>query len=83
MEFPAGMELPDGMELPEGMEMPEGMGNMFPGQDGNSQGSFPNRGQTGTAPTQGNNQWVLIAVTIVILAAGILIQLFLVENRRI
>ena len=72
MEFPAGMELPDGMELPEGMEMPEGMGNMFPGQDGNSQGSFPNRGQTGTAPTQVNNQWVLIAVTIVILAAGLL-----------
>ena len=72
MEFPAGMELPDGTELPEGMEMPEGMGNMFPGQDGNSQGSFPNRGQTGTAPTQVNNQWVLIAVTIVILAAGLL-----------
>ena len=72
MEFPAGMELPDGMELPEGMEMPEGMGNMFPGQDGNSQGIFPNRGQTGTAPTQVYNQWVLIAVTIVILAAGLL-----------
>jgi len=72
MEFPAGMELPDGMELPEGMEMPEGMGNMFPGQDGNSQGSIPNRGQTGTASAQVNNQWVLIAVTIVILAAGLL-----------
>ena len=72
MEFPAGMELPDGMELSEGMEMPEGMENMFPGQDGNSQGSFPNRDQTGTAPTQANNQWVLIAVTIVILAAGLL-----------
>lgn len=72
MEFPAGMELPDGMELPEGMEMPEGMGNMFPGQDGNNQGSFPDRGQTGTAPTQGNNQWVLLVVTVVILAAGLL-----------
>ena len=72
MEFPAGMELPDGMELPESMEMPEGMENMFPGQNGTNQGNFPDRGQAGTAPTQVNNQWVLIAVTIVILTAGLL-----------
>ena len=67
-----GMELPEGMEMPEGMEIPEGMGNMQPGQNGNSQGGFPDRGQTGTAPTQGNNQWVLLVVTMVILAAGLL-----------
>ena len=67
-----GMELPEGMEMPEGMEIPEGMGNMQPGQNGNSQGGFPDRGQTGTAPAQGNNQWVLLAVTAVILAVGLL-----------
>ena len=67
-----GMELPEGMEMPEGMEIPEGMGNMQPGQNGNSQGGFPDRGQTGTTPTQGNNQWVLLTVTIVILVAGLL-----------
>ena len=61
-----------GMEFPEGMEMPEGMENMFPGQDGSSQGSFPDRAQTGTTPTQGNNSWVLLIVAIVILAAGLL-----------
>ena len=72
MEFPGGMEMPEGIELPEGMAMPEGMENVFPGQNGNSQGSFPDRGQTGTTPTQGNNQWVLLTVTIVILAAGLL-----------
>ena len=55
-----------------GMELPEGMENMQPGQNGNSQGGFPDRGQTGTAPTQGNNQWVLLAVTMVILVAGLL-----------
>ena len=68
----SGMERPEGMEMPEGMEIPEGMGNMQPGQNGNSQGGFPDRGQTGTAPTQGNNQWVLLVVTMVILAAGLL-----------
>ena len=67
-----GMERPEGMEMPEGMEIPEGMGNMQHGQNGNSQGGFPDRGQTGTTPTQGNNQWVLLAVTMVILAAGLL-----------
>ena len=71
-EFPEGMEIPEGIELPEGMEIPEGMGNMQPGQNGNSQGGFPDRGQTGTTPTQGNNQWVLLTVTIVILAVGLL-----------
>ena len=60
------------MEFPEGMELPEGMENMFPGQNGNSQGGFPDRGQTGATPTQGNNQWILLSVTIVILAAGLL-----------
>lgn len=61
-----------GMTPPEGMEIPEGMENMFPGQTGNSQGGFPDRGQTGDAPTQGSNQWVLLVVTIVTLAAGLL-----------
>ena len=67
-----GMTPPDGMETPDGMEMPEGMENMFPGQNGTNQGNFPDRGQTGTASTQGDNQWILLAVTIVILAAGLL-----------
>ncbi len=46
--------------------------NMFPEQTGSSQGGFPDRAQTGTAPTQINNQWILLTVTIVILAAGLL-----------
>ena len=61
-----------GMTPPEGMEMPEGMENMFPGQNGNSQSGFPNRGQTGDAPTQEANQWVLLVVTVAVLAAGLL-----------
>ena len=61
-----------GMTPPEGMEMPEGMENMFPGQNGNSQSRFPNRGQTGDAPTQEANQWVLLVVTVAVLAAGLL-----------
>ena len=66
------MTPPDGMETPDGMEMPEGMENMFPGQNGTNQGNFPDRGQTGTVPTQGNNQWITLTVTIVILAVGLL-----------
>lgn len=61
-----------GMTPPEGMEIPEGMENMFPGQNGNSQSGFPNRGQTGDAPTQEANQWVLLVVTVAVLAAGLL-----------
>ena len=61
-----------GMTPAEGMEMPEGMENMFPGQNGNSQSGFPNRGQTGDAPTQEANQWVLLVVTVAVLAAGLL-----------
>lgn len=60
-----------GMTPPSDMGMPEGMESMFPGQNGNSQEGLPNRGQTGTAPTQGSNQWVWFAVTIVVLAAGL------------
>ena len=67
-----GMTPPDGMEMPSGPEMPEGMENMFPGQNGTNQGNFPDRGQTGTASTQGDNQWILLAVTIVILTVGLL-----------
>ncbi len=61
-----------GMTPPDSMEMPEGMENMFPGQNGNGQGSFPDSGQTNTAATQGSNQWIQLAITIVILAAGLL-----------
>ena len=61
-----------GMTPPEGMEIPEGVENMFPGQNGNSQSGFPNRGQTGDAPTQEANQWVLLVVTVAVLAAGLL-----------
>lgn len=61
-----------GMTPPEGMEIPEGMENMFLGQNGNSQSGFPNRGQTGDAPTQEANQWVLLVVTVAVLAAGLL-----------
>lgn len=67
-----GMTPPDGMETPDGMEMPEGMENMLPGQNGTNQGNFPDRGQTGTASTQRNNQWITLTVTIVILAVGLL-----------
>ena len=67
-----GMTPPDGMETPDGMKMPEGMENMFPGQNGTNQGNFPDRGQTGTASTQRNNQWITLTVTIVILAVGLL-----------
>ena len=61
-----------GMTPPEGMEIPEGMENMFLGQNGNSQSGFPNRGQTVDAPTQEANQWVLLVVTVAVLAAGLL-----------
>ena len=61
-----------GMTPPEGMEIPEGMENMFLGQNGNSQSGFPNRGQTGDAPTQEATQWVLLVVTVAVLAAGLL-----------
>ncbi len=67
-----GMTPPDGMEIPDGMEMPEGMENMFPGQNGNSQESFPDRGQANTAATQVSNQWIQLAITIVVLAAGLM-----------
>jgi len=72
---PGGMTPPDGMEMPNGMEMPEGMENIFPGQSSTKQGSFPDRGQDGNAPAQGNNPWALVAATIVILAAGLLFAL--------
>ena len=61
-----------GMTPPDGLEMPGGMENMFPGQNGTNQGNLPDRGPTGTTPDQGNHPWILIAVTIVILAAGLL-----------
>ena len=61
-----------GMTPPEGMGIPEGMENMFPGQNGNSQGDFLNLDQTGTGSVQGDNQWILLAVSLVILAAGLL-----------
>lgn len=48
------------------------MEKMFSKQNSSSQGGYPDRAQTGTAPTKENNQWVLLAVTIVILAAGLL-----------
>ena len=61
-----------GMELPEGMEIPEGMENMQPGQIGNAEGGFPDRGQTGTGTTQGGTQWIMLGIAVVILAAGLL-----------
>lgn len=67
------------MTPPKGMDMPDGMENMFPGQNGNSQGEFPTGGQNGSAPTQGGNQWGLLVVTIVILAVGLL---FVVKFKR-
>ena len=61
-----------GMTPPAGMEIPEGMENMFPGQNGNSQGSFPSREQTVSSSVQSGNSWGLLAVTVVILGAGLL-----------
>ena len=55
-----------------GMTPPEGTENLFPGQNGSGQSGFPTRGQTGSAPTQGGSQLVLLAVTIAILGAGLL-----------
>lgn len=60
------------MTPPDGMGMPVGMENPFPGQNGSSQEGFPGRDQTGSAPTQGGNQWILLVSTIIILAAGLL-----------
>ena len=62
-----------GITPPEGMEMPERMENIFHGQNGNSQDRVPNIGQGGSAPTQGSSHWVLLAATLVILAAGLLV----------
>ena len=70
-QFP-GFDGQGNMTLPEGMEIPEGMENMFPGQTGSSQGDFSNRGQTGAVLPQGGSQLILLAVTAVILAAGLL-----------
>ena len=61
-----------GMTPPEGMEIPEGMENMFPGQNGNSQSGFPDRGQTDSAPAQSNDPWVLLVVSVAVMAAGLL-----------
>ena len=60
------------MEFPGDMEIPEAMGNPFPGQDGRNQGSFPGREQTDTNAAQGGNRWILLIVTVVILAVGLL-----------
>ena len=60
------------MTPPDGMGMPVGMENPFPGQNGSSQEGFPGRDQTGSAPTQGGNQWILLVSTIIILVAGLL-----------
>lgn len=61
---------PDGMELPDEMEMPDGMGTMIPGMD--------TQVQSGST-AQGGNQWLLLGVTLVILAAGLL---FAIKYKR-
>ena len=73
MTPPEGMEIPEGMEMPEGMEIPEGMENMQPGQTSDTQSSFPSRGQTGTNAAQSGGQWILLAVTFLTLAAGLIV----------
>lgn len=60
------------MTPPDGMGMPVGMENPFPGQNGSSQEGFTGRDQTGSAPTQGGNQWILLVSTFIILVAGLL-----------
>ena len=72
-----GMEPPEGMEMPGGGEIPEGM--EMPGQSGRGEGSFPVSGQTGVPASQGSGQWLLLAVTVVVLAAGLV---FAIKFKR-
>jgi len=52
----------------------QGPSNNAPNQmpNDNKQGGFHDRSQTGTASMQGDNHWILLAVTIVVLATGLL-----------
>ena len=68
-----------GMTPPGGMEMPEEMENIFPGQSGSNEGGISGRGQTGAVPAQGNHPWILMVITVVILAAGLL---FVIRFKR-
>ena len=58
--------------MPEGMEMSEGTGNRFPGQKGHNQGNFLGGEQVNTNTVQKANQWILLVITVVILAVGLL-----------
>ena len=61
-----------GMTPPEGMEIPEGMESMFPNQSGSSQGRAPGSGQAGSVTMPGSGQGLLLIVTVLMLAAGLL-----------
>ena len=59
--------------MPEGMEQSEEMGNRFPGEEGHNQGNFSGGGRTNANTTQKGNQWILLVITVVILAVGLLL----------
>ena len=59
-----------GTQIPS---MPRQGGMQVPGQSGSNQGGFSDRGQTEATPTQGNHQWILAMITVVVFAAGLLL----------
>ncbi len=75
MDAQDGMNIPDGMELPDGMSTPDGADSAFRGENGGMQGTFPDHAQSGVTSTNGNSQWILLAVTLAILAAGLFVAI--------
>lgn len=79
-----GMQMPngqDGTQTPdrqEGIELPSG-DEFLDKQNGKTQGGFPDRDQSTTSSAGGNTQWVLLAVTVVLLIAGLL---FAIKFKR-
>ncbi len=83
MEMPEGMTFPHGMEMPEGMQMPAGDNTENPqngaaaeptqnGQSGFPLGNFPAGNRPDSAMTQSGNSWILLRISVVVLAAALL-----------
>ena len=68
--FP-GFGAQGGMTLPEGMQMPVGTENTLPAHSGGAQQGFPDSGQADPS-AQSSSPWLLPALTLLILAAGLL-----------
>ena len=52
--------------------MPQGMEDMFSSQNSTTRQTTPNRGQPSFVPAQGGGQVILLAASVVILAAGLI-----------